>query len=153
MYGGWVVRFIYHNCVFQTVLFYGANFATDGLPLPRKRNHLWAVFYDESPKDNDCVFQHKEAVDLFNFSATYKRESNYPIPTMMLPSYNYLMDTQYMLLLTEKNRFRGQGLAPVVAVHSNCRVPSDRSNFIKMLRQHIDVDFYGECGDKKVPDM
>ena len=134
-------------------MFYGSRFAEDGLPTVRKPGHVWAALHEESPKNNQYLFQKKIIAELFNFSSTYKRQSDYPIPTMWLNHPDYVTDTVYMVPITEKNRVRKEGLAPVVFVQSDCQTPSDRGHYIEMLMKHVAVDSYGRCmNNKKLPD-
>ena len=37
------------------------------------------------------MFSHEEIVSLFNYTSTFKRESDYPLPTQYLPNLDYLL--------------------------------------------------------------
>ena len=52
-------------------MFYGTDFLTYDLPLPRKAHHEWALLHEESPKNN-YLFSHAEIMELFNHSATFR---------------------------------------------------------------------------------
>uniref|UniRef100_A0A8D0E637 GDP-fucose protein O-fucosyltransferase n=1 Tax=Salvator merianae TaxID=96440 RepID=A0A8D0E637_SALMN len=132
-----------HNPMTKAFLFYGTDFSIDGLPLPRKDNHDWALFHEESPKNNYKLFQ-KPAVMLFNHTATFSRHSHLPLTTQYLESIEALKSLRYMISLQTKNSLR-RTLAPLVYVQSDCDPPSDRDSYVKELMAHIEVDSYGAC--------
>ena len=44
-------------------------------------------------------------------------------------------------------------MAPILFLHSDCGVPSDRDHFVKMLQKYIKIDSYGTClRNKKLPE-
>ena len=47
-------------------IFYGTTFSGNDLPLPRNPNHLWALFHEESPKNN-WLFSHSDGVRYLKF--------------------------------------------------------------------------------------
>ncbi|CAK8672348.1 GDP-fucose protein O-fucosyltransferase 4-like isoform X2 [Clavelina lepadiformis] len=126
-----------------TVMLYGTDFRAYEAPVPRKKNHLWALLHEESPQNNHLLC-HAEALSLFNYSATFKRESDFPLTTQHFPSLKYYMERK-PVPLKEKNKFRKEGLAMAVYLQSNCDVPSDRDRYIYQLMANISVDSYGGC--------
>ena len=52
-------------------MFYGTDFQSWDLPLPRKSHHEWALFHEESPKNN-YLFSHSEIMEMFNHTATFR---------------------------------------------------------------------------------
>ena len=124
-------------------MFYGTEFVPHELPLPRKPHHEWALLHEESPK-NQYLFSHKEVMNLFNHTATFKRESDYPITTQYLADAQELESMKYVVPTKEKNRYLSK-LAPINYVYSDCDVPSDRDGLFKMLSRHIKIDSYGAC--------
>ncbi|XP_069781915.1 alpha-(1,3)-fucosyltransferase 10 isoform X1 [Narcine bancroftii] len=127
----------------RAFLFYGTDFQIDSLPLPRKPQHEWALFHEESPKNNYKLF-HEPTVTLFNYTSTFSRNSHLPLTTQYLESIEELKSHKYMLPLSEKNRLRDH-LAPLVYVQSDCDPPSDRDTYVRELMKYIQVDSYGEC--------
>ena len=85
---------------------------------------------------------------LFNHTATFKEESDYPIPTQWLQSIEALENQDYFVPTKEKMFYQGD-LAPVNFVHSDCNTPSDRDHLMKMLQQYIKVDSFGKCEHNK----
>lgn len=59
-------RTFQHHPMTKAFLFYGTDFNIDSLPLPRKAHHDWALFHEESPKNNYKLF-HKPVIT-FNVS-------------------------------------------------------------------------------------
>lgn len=129
-------------------LFYASNFKPYDLPLPRERDHLWALMHEESPR-NAYILSHQPALSVFNFTSTYSMRSDYPITTQWLQCQDWIKDTKYVLPLVDKNRLRNLGLAPILYLQSDCDVPSDRDSFVKLLQNFIPVDSYGTCLQNK----
>ncbi|XP_036750234.2 alpha-(1,3)-fucosyltransferase 10 isoform X3 [Manis pentadactyla] len=132
-----------HEPMTRALLFYGTDFNIDSLPLPRKAHHDWALFHEESPKNNYKLF-HKPVITLFNYTATFSRHSHLPLTTQYLEGAEVLKSLQYLVPLQSKNNLRKR-LAPLVYVQSDCDPPSDRDSYVRELMTHIDVDSYGEC--------
>ncbi|XP_078317391.1 GDP-fucose protein O-fucosyltransferase 3-like isoform X1 [Crassostrea virginica] len=147
----------------QAIIFYGTSLELADLPLPRNPRHIWALKHEESPKNNDFMFSHEEIVSLFNYTSTFKRQSDYPLPTQYLPNLDYLLvstmpfvhvDSIFVVDVKTKSRLRkSENLAPVLYVQSDCGASSDRDEFVKLLQEFIPVDSYGEClHNKDLPD-
>ncbi|GFN94943.1 alpha-(1,3)-fucosyltransferase 10 [Plakobranchus ocellatus] len=133
----------------KAFLFYGTDFSPKDLPLPREKHHEWALFHEESPKNN-YLLCHEAALSLFNLTSTFRRESDFPLTTQHLHSLQWLESDQFTKATSQKNRYQQQdGLAPVVYVQSDCDPPSDRDSYVKMLMKHIKVDSYGSCMNNK----
>ena len=64
-------------------MFYGTSFNSRDLPFPRSAHHEWALLHEESPK-NIYHYSHPEIMELFNHTATFKRESDFPLTTQWL---------------------------------------------------------------------
>ena len=45
----------------SAIFFYGTAFLANDLPLPRNHNHVWALFHEESPKNN-WLFCHDDGI-------------------------------------------------------------------------------------------
>ncbi len=132
----------------QVFVFYGTDFSPEDLPLPRKNHHEWAILHEESPKNN-YILCHPECLRLFNHTATFKRESDYPITTQYLEKLSDLTDTNYLVPTAEKSR---NGLASAVYAHSDCDPPSDRDAYVTELMKHMEIDSYGRClHNKELP--
>uniref|UniRef100_A0A673GWP7 Fucosyltransferase n=1 Tax=Sinocyclocheilus rhinocerous TaxID=307959 RepID=A0A673GWP7_9TELE len=103
--------------------FPGTDFSIESLPLLRHKQHQWALFHEESPKNNYKLFH------LFNHTAALTCPSPRP-QTHLLP-------------LSYKNQLR-RTLASVAYVQSDCDPPSDRDVYVQGLMQHIQVYSYGQ---------
>lgn len=90
---------------------------------------------------NNYVLSHGPGIRLFNHTATFRRESDYPLTLQWLPSLEYLLEP-VAVSLGEKNRLRKEGLAPVLYMQSHCDVPSDRDRYVKELMKYIKVQFH-----------
>ncbi|XP_021549918.1 alpha-(1,3)-fucosyltransferase 10 [Neomonachus schauinslandi] len=136
-------RTFLHHPMTKAFLFYGTDFNIDSLPLPRKAHHDWALFHEESPKNNYKLF-HKPVITLFNYTATFSRHSHLPLTTQYLEGVEVLKSLRYLVPLRSKNNLRRR-LAPLVYVQSDCDPPSDRDSYVRELMTYIEVDSYGEC--------
>ncbi|NP_001012535.1 alpha-(1,3)-fucosyltransferase 10 isoform X1 [Mus musculus] len=136
-------RTFQHHPMTRAFLFYGTDFNIDSLPLPREAHHDWALFHEESPKNNYKLF-HKPVITLFNHTATFSRHSHLPLTTQYLEGVDVLKSLRYLVPLQAKNNLR-QKLAPLVYVQSDCDPPSDRDSYVRELMAYIEVDSYGEC--------
>ncbi|XP_033644405.1 alpha-(1,3)-fucosyltransferase 10-like [Asterias rubens] len=125
----------------KVFMFYGTDFKPRDLPLPRKKQHEWALLHEESPKNNYILTQ-KDCLTLFNHTATFKRQSDYPITTQYLEHLSDLTSTEYLVPTDLKSR---GGIAQVVYIHSDCNPPSGRDNYVTELMKFIRVDSYGKC--------
>lgn len=140
-------RTFQHHHMTKAFLFYGTDFNIDSLPLPRKAHHDWALFHEESPKNNYKLF-HEPVITLFNHTATFSRHSHLPLTTQYLEGVEALTSLRYLVPLQSKNKLR-QKLAPLVYVQSDCDPPSDRDSYVRELMAYIEVDSYGECLQNK----
>ncbi|XP_030066258.1 GDP-fucose protein O-fucosyltransferase 4 isoform X1 [Microcaecilia unicolor] len=133
----------------KSVIFYGTDFRAYEAPLPRLPHQTWALFHEESPMNNYAL-SHLPGIMLFNYTATFRRESDYPLSLQWLPSISYLQNPA--VPLADKNRWRRDGYAPVLYMQSHCDVPSDRDRYVQELMKYIQVDSYGKClNNQKLP--
>lgn len=121
----------------MSIVFYGTDFRAYEAPLPRMPHQTWALFHEESPMNN-YLLSHSVGIRLFNYTATFSRESDYPLTLQWLPSLDYLL-TPAAVSLQEKNRWRRAGIAPVLYMQSHCDVPSDRDRYVHELMKYIEV--------------
>ena len=131
--------------------FYGSDIKPEDLPLPRLPYHEWALLHEESPFNN-YMLSHGIMISLFNHTATFRRESDYPLTTQNIDALDYLTK-QKPVAVAEKNALRKEeGLAPIVYVQTNCKPPSDRDSYVRELMKYIDIDCYGKClNNKEMP--
>ena len=136
----------------RTIFFYGTDFKTSDLPLPRTEYEDWALLHEESPKNNP-IFNHQEMMIHFNHSSTFRQESDFPLTTQYLESINSLSSSRYLVPLLTKNTLLHADLAPVVYVQSGCDTPSMRDQWVEQFMKHVKVDSYGAClNNKQLPD-
>lgn len=126
------------------ILFYGSDFEPIDLPLPRLKHHEWAIIHEESPLNN-YILTHYPMIRLFNHTATFKRDSDYPLSTQYIPMSDYFLNRKPVSTPTKNEEKKSRGLAPVVYVQSHCDTPSDRDSFVKEFMKYIAVDSYGAC--------
>ncbi|XP_028671876.1 alpha-(1,3)-fucosyltransferase 11 isoform X1 [Erpetoichthys calabaricus] len=130
----------------KSIIFYGTDFRAYEVPLPRLPHQTWALFHEESPMNN-FILSHLPGIRMFNYTATFRRESNYPLTLQWLPSLDYL--TNPAAPVHEKNQWRLEGFAPVLYMQSHCDVPSDRDRYVQELMKYIQIDSFGKCLNNK----
>ncbi|KAG8454398.1 hypothetical protein GDO86_000862 [Hymenochirus boettgeri] len=136
-------RTYYQHPMTKAIMFYGTDFNIDSLPLPRKFSHEWALFHEESPKNNYKLF-HEPTITLFNHTATFSRHSHLPLTSQYLKGLQTLKTIEYLVSIERKNELR-KNIAAVAYVQSDCDPPSDRDSYVQELMKYIAVDSYGEC--------
>ncbi|XP_002733111.1 GDP-fucose protein O-fucosyltransferase 4-like [Saccoglossus kowalevskii] len=130
------------------ILFYGTDFRAYEAPLPRMPQHEWALFHEESPMNN-YILSHNTMIRMFNHTATFRRESDFPLTSHPIPSLQYLTQRK-SVPLQEKNVLRQDGAyAAVLYVQSHCGIASDRDRYITELMKYIPIDSYGKCLNNK----
>jgi len=137
-----------HHPMLRTIFFYGTDFKPYDVPLPRKPGEDWALFHEESPKNNP-IFSHKEMMANFNHTSTFRKHSDFPLTTQYLESLEMVTDPAFLIPLNVKNRMVDEGLAPVAYVQSGCDTPSQRDEWVKEFMKYVKVDSYGECLNNK----
>lgn len=137
----------------QTLLFYGSNMNESNMPLPRSSTHLWALFHEESPKNMPyLLFQ--PILSLFNLTATFSLDSDFPLTLQYMENYEKLIDRKFFIDTEEKSRLQmGENLAPVLFIQSICDTMSGRNDYVNQLMKYIRVDSYGKClnNNKNIP--
>lgn len=103
-------------------------------------HHEWALFHEESPKNNP-ILHHQTTIELFNHTSTFRRSSDYPLVTQMLSSLDDLMKKPKYDVHDKSTN----GLAAVLYVQSGCNPPSDRDEYVAELMKYIKIDSYGAC--------
>ncbi|CAL1290847.1 unnamed protein product [Larinioides sclopetarius] len=131
----------------RAFLFYGSDFKPTDLPLPRSPSHDWGLLHEESPKNN-FLFSMEKVMQLFNHTATFRRESNLPLTFQYLENLESLTSKKYFVPTADKNE-KGKILAPLVYLHSDCNTPSERDSYVEELTKYIRVDSYGKCLQNK----
>ena len=107
-------------------------------------HHEWGLLHEESPA-NDAIFQYKEPLELFNYTATFKQESSYPLSTKFINSISYLLKPLVYTVHEKEELKLKYKMASVAYVQSHCNPPSDRDVYIKELMRYIKIDSYGKC--------
>ena len=87
----------------KAFLFYGSSIEMTDWPLPRSPRHEWVLLHEESPK-NVYMFNHAEALSVFNLTSTFRRESDFPLTLQWLKSVDDLTDKTYFVSTAEKNK-------------------------------------------------
>lgn len=126
----------------SALVFHIPSFGRAELPA-RKAQQPWIADSMESPA-NYKVLQ-SETMKLFNYSMTYRLDSDFPIP--YFSPLNTLRDLSQPLpnRTFSQRRSLAAGQAPILWLASNCGASNHRTEFVAELRRHIPVDCLGTC--------
>lgn len=122
-------------------ILYKDHFVNPGHPRPPRQ--VWILYFLECPYHT----QHVKFNDVFNWTATYRRDSDIVAPYERWAYYdervkqNPRLDHNYAANKTKK----------VAWFVSNCGARNRRLQYAHELQKHISVDIYGACGTKKCP--
>ncbi|XP_075227883.1 glycoprotein 3-alpha-L-fucosyltransferase A-like [Lycorma delicatula] len=109
----------------------------------RPNRQVWIIYFLECPYHT----QHIKYNDVFNWTATYRRDSDIVAPYERWMYYN---DSQ-MEYPGPLRDFVGNKTDKVAWFVSNCGARNSRLQFAHELAKHIQVDIYGACGKLKCP--
>ncbi|KAJ4444224.1 hypothetical protein ANN_06015 [Periplaneta americana] len=136
-------------------------------------NRVWILYFLECPYHT----QHVKFNDVFNWTATYRRDSDIVAPYERWayydervkqnprPDHNYAANKTKKSLMLAGSEFQSLGRAIVKEDEyeevrwdgivawfvSNCGARNRRLQYAHELQKHISVDIYGACGTKKCP--
>lgn len=89
---------------------------------------------------------YRPALEWFNLTATFSRYSDFPLTLQYLEGYEQLIDSQYFVDVSEKNRLQhDENFAPILYLQSICDTMSDRDAYVSELMKYIRIDSYGKC--------
>ncbi|KAK3587521.1 hypothetical protein CHS0354_004801 [Potamilus streckersoni] len=120
----------------------GANFPIKPPrnPLQRNQNQVWIFFGLESPQH---YWYHRyrspEWKSMFNWTMTYRLDSDIPHPYGVLLTKSNPTDRDYRTIFRAKKKF-------AVWIVSHCGAVSRRDAFVRLLQKYVPVDIYGACG-------
>jgi len=122
------------------VLFHARDVDFADLP-PRDVNGAqpWIFFSQEPPTMDDWPLRAPEYLRLFDYSMTYRRDSDFPIP-YVAADLGDVVRRPIRVPLAEKER-----AAPVAWVQSNCRSFSHREEYMRELMGLVPVHSFGRC--------
>lgn len=117
----------------------------------RKPHQVWILFLLECPLHTQAF---KNLKNVFNWTATYRHDSDLVAPYEKFVAYNSSFDYvpgQKNQPLKVLENFAANKTKKVAWFVSNCNAKNRRLEYAKELGQHIEVDIYGSCGNKKCP--
>ncbi|KAK9498301.1 hypothetical protein O3M35_002966 [Rhynocoris fuscipes] len=109
----------------------------------RNTKQVWIVFMLECPYHT----QHYKYNDVFNWTATYRTDSDIVTPYEKWVYYN----ERIKQLKTPIKNFAANKTKQVAWFVSNCGARNGRLQYARALQKYINVDIFGACGSKKCP--
>ncbi|PZC76884.1 hypothetical protein B5X24_HaOG204023 [Helicoverpa armigera] len=110
----------------------------------RNKCPIWILYYLECPYHTASL--RPSSVDVFNWTSTYRRDSDIVAP--------YEHWVYYDPLITEKDldrNFAANKTKKVAWFVSNCHARNRRLQYARQLSKYIQVDIYGACGAHHCP--
>lgn len=122
-------------------IIYKDHFTNPGI-LPRPVTQIWLLYFLECPYHTQSIRQ----ADVFNWTATYRRDS-----TLVAP---YEKWTYYKDAVHQHDQFVNYAANKTKKVAwfvSNCGSRNRRLDYARELSKYIQVDIYGTCGTFHCP--
>ncbi|KAF9813825.1 hypothetical protein SFRURICE_007980 [Spodoptera frugiperda] len=110
----------------------------------RSPKQIWILYYLECPYHTASL--RPSSVDVFNWTSTYRRDSDIVAP--------YEHWVYYDPLIIEKDldrNFAANKTKKVAWFVSNCHARNRRLQYARQLSKYIQVDIYGACGAHHCP--
>ncbi|KAK3602968.1 hypothetical protein CHS0354_016777 [Potamilus streckersoni] len=114
-------------------------------PSERNPNQVW-IFFDVEPAFRyfNLNFKRKEWRSSFNWTMTYRLDSDIPHPYGVLLTNDNPPERDYRAIFRAKKKFAAW-------IVSHCNAVSKRDDFVRLLQIYVPVDIFGHCGTKKCP--
>ncbi|XP_014252194.1 glycoprotein 3-alpha-L-fucosyltransferase A [Cimex lectularius] len=109
----------------------------------RSSRQVWILYMLECPYHT----QHMKYNDVFNWTATYRRDSDIVAPYEKWVYY----DDRVRQLARPLRNYAANKTRQVAWFVSNCGARNGRLHYAKELQKYIGVDIFGSCGTKKCP--
>ncbi|XP_055953951.1 glycoprotein 3-alpha-L-fucosyltransferase A-like [Argiope bruennichi] len=119
------------------------------LPSYHPEKQIWIFFTDESPLHTFLTtrkYTMKDYNGLFNWSMTYRSDSDVPVPYGKTVPLSEKEKASYKFKDFATLKQKG-----VAILGSNCGGQNHRWDYVRELQRFIDVDIYGGCGTHKCP--
>ncbi|XP_063241333.1 glycoprotein 3-alpha-L-fucosyltransferase A [Bacillus rossius redtenbacheri] len=110
----------------------------------RPPHQVWILYFLECPHHT----QHVKHNDVFNWTATYRRDSDLVAP---YERWAYHDDAVRENPLGADRNYAANKTRKVAWFVSNCSARNRRLQYARELQKHISVDVFGACGPKKCP--
>ncbi|XP_077499051.1 glycoprotein 3-alpha-L-fucosyltransferase A-like [Amblyomma americanum] len=129
----------------DAVVFHGRDVSGNDLPKYRAEHQRWVYWNLEAPPNSES-YRMIRLRDVFNWTYTYRRDSDVPHPYFFVRQADKRMRKTAAPVVEWTNRSK-----LVVWAASNCRASSGRQYFVMELQKHIPEDRYGRCGHLECP--
>ncbi|KAG8181290.1 hypothetical protein JTE90_019383 [Oedothorax gibbosus] len=130
----------------DAVVFHARDMSVSDLPPSRPPRQTWAFYCLESPVYSDFPgLRHMNG--MFNLTVTYRRDSDV---VARYGSVRKARPPRFMDFQRLRRAFKGKRRS-VAFLSSHCPTDGGRDAFVTELSRHIDVDAYGDCGDRVCP--
>ncbi|XP_067657077.1 alpha-(1,3)-fucosyltransferase 7-like [Haliotis asinina] len=113
------------------------------LPSSRTTDQIWILHNTEPP--NYIYLPLSKFNGVFNWTSWYRKDA-----TVFSPYGRWVpLSPQDKILHFNEENYHRKKTKMVLWVSSNCNDRSKRMNVVQQLKQYIDIDIYGKCGNLK----
>ncbi|XP_065349904.1 glycoprotein 3-alpha-L-fucosyltransferase A isoform X2 [Cloeon dipterum] len=123
------------------------HFPSQANPWRRPPHQVWILYFLECPYHT----QHVKYSDLFNWTATYRRDSDLVAPYERWTYFDEKAKRQPPGSQAASINYAANKTKQVAWFVSNCGARNNRLQYARELSKYISVDVYGACGTKKCP--
>lgn len=109
-------------------------------PVARPANQIWILYFLECPYHTG----HMKYQEVFNWTATYRRDSDIVAPYERWTYYN-----PRVRQIPQERNYAANKTRKVAWFVSNCGARNERLAYARELQKYIQVDIYGSCGPLK----
>ncbi|XP_028158611.1 glycoprotein 3-alpha-L-fucosyltransferase A [Ostrinia nubilalis] len=110
----------------------------------RPMKQIWILYYLECPYHTASL--RPTSVDLFNWTSTYRRDSD-----IVAPYEKWLYHDKLVTGKDHERNYAANKTKKVAWFVSNCHARNRRLQYARQLSKYISVDIYGACGSHHCP--
>ena len=121
----------------DAVLFHHSNMGIN--PPPKPRNQKWIFVSLESPVQTRNYFNQPKWHNKFDWTYTYRNDSDVFAPYSKFVRVDGKVSANYTAIFLSKTK-------DVAWVVSHCNTHSKRELYVKKMKEVIQIDIYGRCG-------
>jgi len=147
---------------FDAILFHARDMDRRVIQVPsqqrRKSDQRYVFFLMESPLNDGLNYTNKRFHNFFNWTMTYRLDSDIPRPygwftendsPQFYPPIELPWRQPQPLTKVQKYKYAHPKKKLVAWIVSNCNTHSNREDYVELLKKHIQVDTFGDCGNLK----
>ena len=124
------------------ILYWGPKYKNSSYTIMRPRDQVW-IFNQHEPTASYKLEHFDGMQNIFNWTMTYSQHSDLPLPygALKLKPTATMPKRDYLAIAKNKTK-------DAIWIVSHCPTRSKREEYVDILKQYIDIDILGKCGQK-----